>query len=54
MGFCGTSVQSSATLCGSRHSVGQERECKLRYGGKTYHGKAYLETDYIIFGAQSD
>jgi hypothetical protein len=29
--------------------MGQERECKLRYGGKTHTGKAYLETDYILF-----
>jgi len=29
--------------------VGQERECKLRYGGRTHTGKAYLETDYILF-----
>jgi hypothetical protein len=29
--------------------MGQERECKLRYGGKTQSGKAYLETDYILF-----
>jgi hypothetical protein len=29
--------------------VGQERDCRLRYAGKTWAGKAYLETDYILF-----
>lgn len=29
--------------------MGQERECKLRFGGKTHHGRAYLEADYILF-----
>jgi len=29
--------------------VGQERECKVRYQGATYSGKAYLETDFLLF-----
>jgi hypothetical protein len=29
--------------------MGQERDCKLRYGGKVVAGKAYLETDYLLF-----
>jgi hypothetical protein len=29
--------------------MGKERECKLRYGGETQEGKAYLETDYVLF-----
>lgn len=29
--------------------MGQERECELRYVGKTDAGKAYLETDYVLF-----
>lgn len=29
--------------------MGQERECKLRYKGATYTGKAYLETDFLLF-----
>lgn len=29
--------------------MGQERDCKLRYAGKTHTGKAYLETDYVLF-----
>lgn len=29
--------------------MGQERDCKLRYGGKAVAGKAYLETDYLLF-----
>jgi hypothetical protein len=29
--------------------VGQERECRLRYGGRCVAGKAYLETDYLLF-----
>lgn len=33
--------------------MGQERECRLRFGGKVITGKAYLETDYLLFrGAQ--
>ena len=29
--------------------MGQERECKLRMGGKVLAGKAHLETDYLLF-----
>ena len=29
--------------------MGQERECTLRYGGRKQTGKAYLETDFILF-----
>ena len=29
--------------------MGQERNCKLRYGGGTQAGKAYLETDHLLF-----
>jgi hypothetical protein len=29
--------------------MGQERECRLRYAGRTQAGKAYLETDYLLF-----
>lgn len=29
--------------------MGQERECTLRYGGRKQIGKAYLETDFILF-----
>lgn len=32
-----------------RETVGQEIECKLRYQRKTLTGKAYLETDYVLF-----
>ena len=29
--------------------MGQERECTLRYAGSRQTGKAYLETDFILF-----
>jgi hypothetical protein len=29
--------------------VGQEIECRLRYQRKTFTGKAYLETDFLLF-----
>jgi len=29
--------------------MGQERECKLRLGGRTLSGKAHLETDFLLF-----
>ncbi len=29
--------------------MGQELECKLRYRGRTLAGKAYLETDHVLF-----
>jgi hypothetical protein len=29
--------------------MGQERDCTLRYGGREETGKAYLETDYLLF-----
>lgn len=30
-------------------SLGQEIECRLRYQSKTVTGKAYLETDFVLF-----
>lgn len=29
--------------------MGQELECKLHYQGRTLEGKAYLETDHLLF-----
>jgi hypothetical protein len=29
--------------------MGQELDCKLRYGRRTLIGKAYLETDHVLF-----
>jgi hypothetical protein len=29
--------------------MGEERECRLRYDGRTFEGKASLETDYLLF-----
>ena len=29
--------------------MGQECECKLRLGGRTFTGRAQLETDYLLF-----
>ena len=29
--------------------MGQERECRLRLGGKSYRGQAWLETDFLLF-----
>jgi hypothetical protein len=29
--------------------MGQELDCKLRYGRRTLTGKAYLETDHVLF-----
>lgn len=29
--------------------MGQEIECRLRLGKRTLAGKAYLETDYVLF-----
>lgn len=29
--------------------MGQELECQMRYGGRKLTGKAYLETDYVLF-----
>src|SRR5580704_15049756 len=29
--------------------MGQELECRLRYQRRTLTGKAYLETDYVLF-----
>jgi hypothetical protein len=29
--------------------MGQERDCRLRYQSRTLTGKAYLETDYVLF-----
>jgi hypothetical protein len=33
--------------------MGQERECKLRYGGKRQSGRALLETDYVLFRGET-
>ena len=29
--------------------MGQEIECRIRYQGRTAAGKAYLETDFLLF-----
>src|ERR1017187_6442345 len=29
--------------------MGQEKECRLRRGGRTLEGKALLETDHLLF-----
>jgi hypothetical protein len=29
--------------------MGQEVECRMRMGGRTIEGKAYLETDHVLF-----
>ena len=29
--------------------MGQELECRMRYEKRTFAGKAYLETDHILF-----
>src|SRR5579872_6283747 len=29
--------------------MGQEQECRMSYQGRTLAGKAYLETDYVLF-----
>ena len=29
--------------------MGQELECRLRFQGRTFAGKAYLESDYVLF-----
>src|SRR5437868_15146662 len=29
--------------------MGQELECRVRYQQRTFTGKAYLETDYVLF-----
>src|SRR5579859_1956408 len=29
--------------------MGQEIECRMRYSGQALDGKAYLETDYLLF-----
>src|SRR5689334_10787080 len=36
-------------VAGLGGTVGQEIECKLRYQRKTLTGKAYLETDFVLF-----
>lgn len=33
--------------------MGQERDCTLRYAGKKQAGKAYLETDFILFRGEA-
>src|SRR5689334_22803636 len=33
--------------------MGQELECKLRYGGKSQNGRALLETDYVLFRGET-
>src|SRR5215469_18909742 len=29
--------------------MGQEKECRMRRGGRTFSGKAWLETDFLLF-----
>jgi len=29
--------------------MGQERECRMQYRGREFKGKAYLETDFLLF-----
>src|SRR5262249_27339649 len=46
---CATSAPNSPRPSPSRHDMGQELACTLRYRRQTLAGKAYLESDHVLF-----